>query len=340
MLRLEGFLSRNGHPHQRLDPETDPEAKALIERFHVDPGQLPIVLCPDGQLLRNPTETELARCIGLVGPIDPNRVYDVAIVGAGPAGLAAAVYAASEGLSVLVLDCRAFGGQAGASARIENYLGFPTGITGMALMARAYNQAQKFGVEMAIPDEVIGLDASSDADDDRFVLLLTNGERVSARSVVIASGARYRRLDVREPGRFRGRERPLLGLAAGGEALRGAGGRAGRRRQFGGASGGLSGEPGRQGLAPRARAGPRGEHVALSGRPHRGPLPNVEVLTQTRVTGLEGRDGVLEAIRWRASRRRGDAAADSASVPLHRRGAEHGLARRVGRGARPEGLRA
>jgi thioredoxin reductase (NADPH) len=150
VLRLEGFLRRNGHPHQRLNPEIDAEAKALIDRFHVDPGQLPIVLCPNGQLLRNPSEIDLARCIGLVRPIDPNRVYDVAIVGAGPAGLAASVYAGSEGLSVLVLDCRAFGGQAGASARIENYLGFPTGITGMALMARAYNQAQKFGVEMAI----------------------------------------------------------------------------------------------------------------------------------------------------------------------------------------------
>src|SRR5580700_10080528 len=161
VLRLEGFLGRNGHPHQRLDPEADPEAKALIERFHVDPGQLPIVLCPGGQLLRNPSETALARCIGLVGPIDPGRVYDVAVVGAGPAGLAAAVYAGSEGLRALVLDCRAFGGQAGASARIENYLGFPTGISGMALMARAYNQAQKFGVEMAIPDEVNGLDAAA-----------------------------------------------------------------------------------------------------------------------------------------------------------------------------------
>src|SRR5437667_391670 len=186
VLRLQGFLRRNGHPHQRLDPETDQEAKALIERFHVDPGQLPIVLCPNGQLLRNPSEVELARCIGLVGPIDPKRVYDVAVVGAGPAGLATAVYAASEGLSVLVLDCRAFGGQAGASARIENYLGFPTGIGGMALMARAYNQAQKFGVEMAIPDEVIGLDAGGDP--SRFVLKLSNNERVSARSVVIASG--------------------------------------------------------------------------------------------------------------------------------------------------------
>src|SRR5579863_4868352 len=157
VLRLEGFLRRNGHPRQRLDPDTDPEAKALIERFHVDPGQLPIVLCPGGQLLRNPSDNELARCIGLVKPIDPDRLYDVVVVGAGPAGLATAVYGGSEGLSVLVLDCRAFGGQAGASARIENYLGFPTGITGLALMARAYTQAQKFGVEMAIPDEVAGL---------------------------------------------------------------------------------------------------------------------------------------------------------------------------------------
>jgi len=110
VLRLEGFLRRNGHPRQTLDPDTDAEAKALIERFHIDPGQLPIVLCAGGQLLRNPSEGELARCIGLVRPIDPRRVYDVAIVGAGPAGLAAAVYAGSEGLSVLVLDCRAFGG--------------------------------------------------------------------------------------------------------------------------------------------------------------------------------------------------------------------------------------
>src|SRR5499433_3941476 len=196
VLRLQGFLRSNGHPHQRLDPETDPEAKALIERFHVDPGQLPIVLCPNGQLLRNPTESELARCIGLLGPIDPNRLYDVVIVGAGPAGLATAVYAGSEGLSVLVLDCRAFGGQAGASARIENYLGFPTGISGMALMARAYNQAQKFGVEMAIPDEAMGLDCLDGAESGAFVVRLSNNERAKARSIVLATGARYRRLAV------------------------------------------------------------------------------------------------------------------------------------------------
>src|SRR5215211_4163581 len=200
VLRLEGFLRRNGHPHQRLDPDTDPEAKALIERFHVAPDQLPIVLCPSGELLRNPSEIELAHCIGLVRPIDPGRVYDVAIVGAGPAGLATAVYAGSEGLSVIVLDCRSFGGQAGASARIENYLGFPTGISGIALMARAYAQAQKFGVEMAIPDEAVDLKCA----DGHLVLRLINGERVSARSVVIATGARYRRLEVADLDRFEG----------------------------------------------------------------------------------------------------------------------------------------
>src|SRR6202051_1614088 len=196
VLRLENFLRRNGHPHQKLSAGTDPEAKALIERFHGDPGQLPIVLCPSGQLLRNPGEDELARCIGLVGPIDPDRIYDVVIIGAGPAGLAAAVYAGSEGLSALVLDCRAFGGQAGASARIENYLGFPTGISGIALMARAYNQAQKFGAEMAIPDEAIALDDEREPKGGRLALRLASGEHVNARPVVIASGARYRRLNL------------------------------------------------------------------------------------------------------------------------------------------------
>src|SRR6202521_5168176 len=105
VLRLEGFLARNAHPHQKLDPETDPDARILVGRFHVAADELPIVLCPGGQLLRNPSENELARCLGIVKPIDPNKIYDAAIIGAGPAGLAAAVYAASEGLSVMVLDC-------------------------------------------------------------------------------------------------------------------------------------------------------------------------------------------------------------------------------------------
>src|SRR5277367_4450711 len=204
VLRLEGFLTRNGHPHQRFDPKADHCAQTLIERFRIASRELPIVLCPDGRLLRNPGEVELARCIGLVTPIDPDKIYDLVIVGAGPAGLAAAVYAGSEGLSALVLDCRAFGGQAGASARIENYLGFPTGITGLALMARAYHQAQKFGVQMAIPDEVGSLHGPTGSGDGCFSLTLANDERVRARTVVIASGARYRRLDVENLAAFEG----------------------------------------------------------------------------------------------------------------------------------------
>ncbi len=298
VLRLAGFLRRNGHPHQRLDPETDPEAKALIRRFQVDAGQLPIVLCPGGQLLRNPSEIELARCLGLVGPIDPSRVYDVVIVGAGPAGLAAAVYAGSEGLSVLVLDCRAFGGQAGASARIENYLGFPTGITGMALMARAYNQAQKFGVETAIPDEVIGLDALSDTDKSCLVLRLSNAEHARARSVVIASGARYRRLAVDGLESFEGASvhywaSPLEAkLCAGQEvALVGAGNSAGQAAVY------LANQVSKVWFLVR------GPDLAASMSRYLvdriAGLSNVEVLTQTVVTGLEGHDGMLEAIRWR-----------------------------------------
>jgi thioredoxin reductase (NADPH) len=298
VLRLQGFLRRNGHPHQRLDPESDPEARALIERFHVDPGELPIVLCPGGQLLRNPGETELGRRIGLVGPIDPNRVYDVSIIGAGPAGLAAAVYAGSEGLRTLVLDCRAFGGQAGASARIENYLGFPTGITGMALMARAYNQAQKFGVEMAIPDEVAGLDPTSYPYEGRFILNLSNGERASARSVVIASGARYRRPIVRNLEAFEGASvhywaSPFEAkLCAGQEvALVGAGNSAGQAVVY------LASQVSKVWLLVRGQslAAKMSRYLVdrISG------LRNVEVLTQTSITGLEGSSGMLDSIRWR-----------------------------------------
>jgi thioredoxin reductase (NADPH) len=298
VLRLEGFLRRNGHPRQRLDPETDPEAKALIDRFHVDVGQLPIVLCPGGQLLRNPSEAELARCIGLVGPIDPNHLYDVAIVGAGPAGLAAAVYAGSEGLSVLVLDCRSFGGQAGASARIENYLGFPTGITGMALMARAYNQAQKFGVEMAIPDEAISLEAAANAGNGVLTLNLANNECARARSIVIATGARYRRLAVEGLEPFEGTSvhywaSPLEAKLCAGEevALVGAGNSAGQAAVY------LASHVSKVWMLVRGAdlAASMSHYLVdrITG------LPNVEVLTQTSVTGFEGHNSLLEAIRWR-----------------------------------------
>ena len=298
VLRLEGFLRRNGHPRRLLDPQTDPEAKALIERFHVDPGQLPIVLCPGGQLLRNPGEVELARCIGLVGPIDPNRIYDVVVVGAGPAGLATAVYAGSEGLSVLVLDCRAFGGQAGASARIENYLGFPTGITGLALMARAYNQAQKFGVEMAIPDEVTGLLPALDSDAGPFVLQLSNNERVSARAIVIASGARYRRPAVENLEAFESSSvhywaSPLEGKLCSGQevALVGAGNSAGQAVVY------LASQVAKVWLLVRGRSLEASMSRYLVDRIK--GLSNVEVVMRAQVSGLEGRDGMLEAIRWR-----------------------------------------
>jgi thioredoxin reductase (NADPH) len=300
VLRLEGFLRRNGHPHQRLDPETDPEAKALIERFHLEQCQLPIVLCPNGRLLRNPGEVDLARCIGLVGPIDPNRVYDVAIVGAGPAGLAAAVYAASEGLDVLVLDSGAFGGQAGASARIENYLGFPTGITGMALMGRAYTQAQKFGADMTIPVEVQGLACPHTSEEGRFVLKLASDERATARSVVIASGARYRRLGIANLDAYEGScvhywASPLEGkLCAGQEvALVGAGNSAGQAVVY------------LASLVSKVWLIIRGPNLNASMSRYLVDritgLPNVEVVTQAQVSSLEGGNGTLEQIRWRVN---------------------------------------
>ncbi len=298
VLRLANFLRRNGHPYQTLNSETDAEAKALIERFHVDAGQLPIVLCPNGKLLRNPGETELARCIGLVGPIDPNRVYDVAIVGAGPAGLATAVYAGSEGLSALVLDCRAFGGQAGASARIENYLGFPTGISGIALMARAYNQAQKFGVEMAIPDEVAALAPPIESGRGHFILNLADNERVSARSVVIASGVRYRRPAVKDLETFESSSvhywaSPLEAkLCAEQEvALVGAGNSAGQAVVY------LASQVAKVWLLARGADLTANMSSYLVDRI--AGLANVEVLTRTQISALEGADGMLQAVRWR-----------------------------------------
>jgi thioredoxin reductase (NADPH) len=200
VLRLTNFLGRNGHPYQRLHPDSDSCGQHLVEQFHIRDSELPIVLCPDGNLLRNPSDDEVARCLGLVGQIDGAKLYDVIIVGAGPAGLASSVYAASEGLEVLALDAQAFGGQAGASARIENYLGFPTGISGMALMGRAFSQATKFGVDMAIPDEAVALECASSP----FCVRLATGERARGRTIIIASGARYRRLGVDRLDEFEG----------------------------------------------------------------------------------------------------------------------------------------
>jgi thioredoxin reductase (NADPH) len=194
MVRLEGFLSRNAYPHARLDADGEGEGHAIVERLGVHADDLPLMICPNGTVLRRPTNAEAANCLGIVLPLDAGKLYDVVVVGAGPAGLATCVYAASEGLSVLALDQRATGGQAGASARIENYLGFPTGISGQALAGRAWNQAQKFGADIAVPVEVKRLDCGPPWQaGDPLRLELGDGTVVRARTVVIASGARYRR---------------------------------------------------------------------------------------------------------------------------------------------------
>jgi thioredoxin reductase (NADPH) len=203
VIRLQGFLTRNGIPHHLLDQATDHDAAELIARYSPSPADWPLVVTPDGTVLRNPSESELARATGMIRAIAKDKVYDVVVVGSGPAGLSTAVYAASEGLSVAVCDTRAFGGQAGASARIENYLGFPTGISGLALTARAFNQAQKFGAEMMIPVEVKALDCSRA--DGAFGLKLDDGQILRARSVVVASGARYRRPEIASLENFEGR---------------------------------------------------------------------------------------------------------------------------------------
>lgn len=302
VIRLSGFLARNGHPFKQLDPDTVDCAKVLIERFSLDEAELPIVLCPGGQILRHPSNAELARCIGMVGDLDPTHIYDVAVVGAGPAGLATAVYAASEGLSVLVLDTRAFGGQAGASARIENYLGFPTGVSGMALMARAYNQAQKFGANLAIPDEVASLECTADATGDSaldgYHLKLVSGETTQAKTVVIASGARYRRLDVSNLDAFEGSSvhywaSPLEAkLCAGQEvALVGAGNSAGQAAVY------LAAHVKKVWLVIRGKSLDASMSRYLIERIE--SLPNIEVVTRNEIVELEGEDGQLRAIRHR-----------------------------------------
>jgi thioredoxin reductase (NADPH) len=297
VLRLTNFLRRNGHPYRSLDPAGDSCARTLVERFNVASEELPIVLCPGGQLLRNPSESQLARCVGLVGPIDSGRVYDVVVIGAGPSGLATSVYAASEGLSVLAIDCRSFGGQAGASARIENYLGFPTGISGMALMGRAFSQAQKFGVEMAIPDEAVKLECGNDP----CHVQLSTAERVQARAIVIATGARYRRLAVERLEEFEGSAvhywaSPLEADLAANEdvVLVGGGNSAGQATVF------LAGHARRVTLVARR---PLAETMSQYLIERIEALPNVDAVIGCEIAELKGSSGVLDgvAIRGRSS---------------------------------------
>ncbi len=199
-LRLERFLVRNGYPHRLIDSEVDPDAGGFIEAFQLRHDQLPVVICPEHCFLQNPSTAELADELGLTETIDADYVYDVLVAGAGPAGLASAVYGASEGLSTIVVEGVAPGGQAGTSSKIENYLGFPTGISGQALAGRAQAQAQKFGARLAISRQAISIDCSAQP----YRVQLDDGQCVQTRTVIVATGARYRKLDVPGYAHFEG----------------------------------------------------------------------------------------------------------------------------------------
>lgn len=302
--RLSHFLERNAIPFRVVDPDQDRDASALLARFAPKQGELPIAVLSDGTVLKNPTKQELARALGLVATSFRSEPYDVVIVGAGPAGLATAVYGASEGLAVLVLEALAFGGQAGASARIENYLGFPTGVSGQALMARAFTQALKFGAEFSLSTEVTRLDCTSERSgpDPVHILELADGRRVRARTVVVATGARYRRPEIPDLKLYEGRgvsywASPVEARLCRNEdvALLGGGNSAGQAAVF---------------LASHAR------HVrvlmrgpALSSTMSRYLIerieasPNITVLGETEVVELLGTpDQGLQGVRWRNRR--------------------------------------
>jgi thioredoxin reductase (NADPH) len=298
VVRLQGFLTRNGYPHHLLDPETDPDAKELVARYSPSPADLPLVVTPDGTVLRNPRESELARAMGMVRANAGDKVYDVAVVGCGPAGLSTAVYGASEGLSVVVLDTRAFGGQAGASARIENYFGFPTGISGLALTARAFNQAQKFGAEVMIPVEVKSLDCSRE--NGVFGLRLDDDSVMRARAVVVASGARYRRPDIERLADFEGRgvwywASPIEAkLCADQEVvLVGGGNSAGQAAVF------LSAHARK--VTMMIRGGGLGASMSRYLIERIEATPNIELMFNAEIVGLDGaQDASLERVRWRS----------------------------------------
>jgi thioredoxin reductase (NADPH) len=298
VVRLQGFLTRNGQPHHLLDPASEHDAAEIIARYSPKPEDWPLVVTADGTVLRNPSEMELGRAIGMIGGPKNDRIYDVAIVGCGPAGLATAVYAASEGLSVAVLDTRAFGGQAGASARIENYLGFPTGISGQALAGRAFTQAQKFGAEIMIPMSAKSLDCARK--DGSFSLALDCGDTLRSRAVVVASGARYRRPEIENLDKFEGRgvwywASPVEARLCAGEevALVGAGNSAGQAAVF------LSGHAKK--VLMIIRGGGLGASMSRYLIERIEATPNIELLFNTEIVALEGDDAsLLRRIRWKS----------------------------------------
>ncbi len=295
-LRVNEFLTRNGHPHTYLDLDRDPGVQEMLDRFHVQVAEIPVLICRGETVLRNPTNKAIADCLGLNAPVDEAQVHDVVIVGAGPAGLAAAVYGASEGLDVIVLEATAPGGQAGSSSKIENYLGFPTGISGQELAGRAYTQAQKFGAQMVIARVARKLRCERRP----YVIEADDGTALMARAVVIATGAAYRKLAVEHGVRFEGAgiyygATPMEAqLCRGQEAIVvGGGNSAGQAAVF------LAQTCRRVVMLVRGPGLAESMSRYLIRRIDRDAV--IELRTQTEIVGLEG-DGQLERVRWRDHR--------------------------------------
>lgn len=292
-LRVSEFLTRNGHPFHYVDLDRDRDAQELLDRFQISVGEVPVVICRGRTVMRNPTNTEIADCLGFNQEIDQNRVCDLVVVGAGPAGLAAAVYGASEGLDVLVLESSVPGGQAGSSSRIENYLGFPTGISGLDLTGRAYSQALKFGAQVIVAKGATRMAC----DGQRYTVDIDQGPRIRARAVIIATGAEYRRPALEKLSTFEGAgvyygATPMEAALCVGEdvVIVGGGNSAGQAAVF------LSSTARRVHMLVRGSGLAETMSRYLIRRIEENPA--IDLRTHTQIIALEG-DGKLERIQWR-----------------------------------------